>query len=58
MKQEGLMFFTDLHIPIIALCLFLAVFFGAITWVFRNGSKELYNKQSKLVFWDGDRNER
>lgn len=46
-------FLSNLHwttLPILTMFLFLSVFLGAIAWVFRKGSTEIYDSISKILF--------
>ncbi len=54
MKQEGLKYFTDLHLTSIGLLIFFCFFAGVIVWVYRKQSKELYNRLEQMPLTDGD----
>jgi hypothetical protein len=44
-------FLSHVHwsvLPVISMLLFMAVFFGALIWVFRKESKEVYAELGKL----------
>ena len=46
---------TDLLVfPLISVVLFVLIFSAAVLWVFRSGSKERYERDSALVFDDGE----
>lgn len=54
MKQEGLRYFTELHLTTIGLLIFFFFFVGVILWVYRKPSKEIYNRMEQLPLADGD----
>ena len=44
-------FLTHFHwsiLPVITMFMFMSVFFGALIWVFRKGSKDIYSELSNL----------
>jgi len=56
-KQAFLANFGFMEIPLIAEFLFLSIFIGCIFWVFRKGSKKIYEKISQLPLEEGKRHE-
>ena len=40
--KEGLKYFTDLEIPLLALCIFVIFFCCLLFWVYRKSAKPLY----------------
>lgn len=57
MKNEFLSHFSMIEIPLIAEFIFLSIFIGCIFWVFRKGSKKLYQDISKLPLEKGAHHE-
>lgn len=39
--------------PAVALVLFLGIFIGMLTWIFRPGSRQTYERDAQLPFDDG-----
>lgn len=52
MKAEALRYFTDVHLTVLAMIIFLSFFAGAVIWVYRKSSTELYKKLSHLPLED------
>ncbi len=51
MYAQGLKFFTETHLSVFGLLLFIAVFFSVTVWtMFRAQSKEFYQKIAMLPF--------
>lgn len=48
MKAEGLSFFTDTHLIIFGLILFVSVFFAFVFWVFRKNAVTVYREAAAL----------
>ena len=48
MKKEGLAYFQDTHLTVIAMFLFLAVFLGMVIWVYRKKGKKHYDELANL----------
>lgn len=48
MLKEGLKFFTDTHITLIGLVLFMTLFVGIVLWVNRKSTKQLYSQISEM----------
>lgn len=49
--------FPWINLMIVAELMFLALFLGALVWVFRRGSKQFYQKLSQLPLEEGNRYE-
>jgi cbb3-type cytochrome oxidase subunit 3 len=52
MKQEGLKYFTDLHLTSIGLIIFFVFFISVLVWVFRKNSKYFYNEMQNMPLRD------
>ncbi|QLY24071.1 cbb3-type cytochrome c oxidase subunit 3 [Bdellovibrio sp. KM01] len=52
MKQEGLKYFTDLHLTSIGLMIFFVFFICVLVWVFRKNSKHFYNEMQNMPLRD------
>lgn len=52
MKQEGLKYFTDLHLTSIGLIIFFVFFVCVLVWVFRKNSKYFYNEMQNMPLKD------
>lgn len=50
MKQEGLKYFTDTHLTLIALIIFFVFFVCMLVFVFSKRNKKHYEKLSKMPF--------
>lgn len=48
MLKEGLSYFTDTHITLIGLALFMILFIGIIFWTRRQSTNEIYSQLSEL----------
>lgn len=56
MKQEGLAFFTDIHLTIIGLIIFVTFFIGVLIWVNRKSAGPLYAKLAEMPLTEGKEN--
>jgi len=54
MKNEILSRTDLLFLPEISLVVFVLIFFGALLWIFRPGSKETYERRSRLPLVDDE----
>ena len=54
MKQEGLKFFTDIHLTSFGLLIFFLFFVGVLVWVYRKTSSNLYQRMEQLPLQDGE----
>jgi cbb3-type cytochrome oxidase subunit 3 len=52
MKQQALSYFTDIHLTIFGMFLFLAVFVGVVLWSYRRGANETYRYMEQLPLKD------
>ncbi|MBC86053.1 MAG: CcoQ/FixQ family Cbb3-type cytochrome c oxidase assembly chaperone [Bdellovibrionaceae bacterium] len=57
MKQIGLAHFTDIHLTIIALFIFVLFFIGTTFYVYSKNRRGFYEKMSRLPLSQGDDNE-
>lgn len=48
MLREGLAFFTDTHLTVIALVLFFCTFLGIVLWTFRKSARGHYEEMANL----------
>ena len=48
MLREGLAFFTDTNLTLVALVLFFVTFLGVLLWTFRKSAREHYKDMAKL----------
>ncbi len=48
MLREGLAFFTDTHLTVIALVLFFSTFAGVVLWTFRKSARKHYEYMARL----------
>lgn len=48
MLREGLSFFTDTHLTVIALVLFFCTFAGVVLWTYRKSARKHYDDMAKL----------
>ena len=48
MLREGLAFFTDTHLTVIALVLFVCTFAGLVLWTFRKSARKHYEEMANL----------
>lgn len=54
MKQQGLMYFTDISLTTVGLILFFGCFVGICLWAYRKNSKNVYNYMEQLPLKDGE----
>ncbi|MFZ4403620.1 MAG: cbb3-type cytochrome c oxidase subunit 3 [Pseudobdellovibrionaceae bacterium] len=54
MKQQGLAYFTDLHLTSIGLLIFFIVFVAVFVHAFSKKQAEIYKELEKLPYLDGD----
>ena len=48
--MSGILSRTDLlTLPLVALGVFMAIFVGAIVWIFRPGSADAYRERARMV---------
>jgi cytochrome c oxidase cbb3-type subunit IV len=52
MMREGLKYFTDVHLTLLAMMIFLCFFTATLIWVYRRSSTELYKQLSQLPLED------
>jgi cbb3-type cytochrome oxidase subunit 3 len=52
MKQEGLKYFTDLHLTSLGLIIFFVFFVCVLVWVFRKDSKSFYGDMQNMPLKD------
>ena len=48
MKQQGLAYFTDTYLTLIAMVIFMLVFVGMVAWTYRRQAKEMYKKMAEM----------
>jgi cytochrome c oxidase cbb3-type subunit IV len=53
MKQEGLMYFTDTHLTVLALCIFFGYFLMVLFRALKSSKKEIAHLES-LPFHEGN----
>lgn len=52
MKQEGLKYFTDLHLTSMGLIIFFVFFICVVVWVFRKNSNAFYGHMQNMPLKD------
>ncbi|HWU45081.1 MAG TPA: hypothetical protein VN132_16625 [Bdellovibrio sp.] len=54
MKQDDLSFFTDTHLTVIGLVIFVLFFVGVVFWVNRKGGKQFYSSMEQMPLKEGE----
>lgn len=54
MKQDGLTYFTDTHLTILGLVIFLLFFTGVLSWVSRKNVRDYYKNMEHMPLNDGE----
>ena len=48
MLQEGLSYFSDTHLTIVALFSFIVTFAGIVAWTYRKSARKYYDDMARL----------
>lgn len=54
MKQQGLLYFTDINLTAIGLLIFFIFFVSLLFWVYRKSSQEVYSEVAEIPLKDGE----